>query len=446
MQQAANKTLSEKASIEEFVNWFRSSAPYIHSHRNRTFVIFFGGEALLDKDFTHLIHDVALLNSLGIRLVLVYGIRPQIDQALARYQQVSQFHRHLRITDDTALECVKEAAGKARVEIEALLSMGLTNSPMSGAKIKVTSGNFVTAQPIGVLGGVDHIHTGRVRKIDSDAIHQLLNQYSVVLISPIGYSPSGEVFNLCAEKVATECAIALKADKLVLLTEHDLNIAQMTTSETLQFLTQNPNLPNSLVGTLQAALQGCQNGVKRAHLIDRNTDGAVLLELFSRNGFGTLISATVYEALRPANLNDIGGILELITPLEQKGILIKRSREKLEMEIGDYFVIEIDGMIIGCAALHAIAETSGAGLISCVAVHPDYQQAQRGNHLLENLQIQAKQQKIHELYALSTQTMQWFTERGFKPVSIEDLPESLQTQYCTHRNSKALLKVINHDR
>ena len=444
MQQPANKKALEPNPVVDFVNGFRNSAPYIHSHRNKTFVIFFGGEALQAPNFTTLIHDLALLNSLGIRLVLIHGIRPQIDQALDRHQHSSQFHRQLRITDDIALNCAKEAAGTTRVEIEALLSMGLANSPMSGAQIKVGSGNFVTAQPIGVLDGVDHIHTGQIRKIDSEAIHQLLDRHTVVLLSPIGYSPSGEVFNLSAEMLATECAIALNADKLILISEQQLDIAQMNTTETQNYLDHNPNLPASLSNSLYAALHGCEKGIKRIHLINSQTDGALLLELFSRTGIGTLISATDFESLRPANINDIGGILELITPLEHSGKLIKRSREKLEMEINDYTVIEIDGMVVGCAAIHPISET-GLGLVSCLAVHPDYQHAQRGNLLLDNLQNKARQQQIKKLFVLSTQTMQWFSERGFDPIDIDALPNALKMRYSQQRNSKALVKTLDND-
>ncbi len=422
---------------QDFVNWFRSSSPYIHAHRNRTFVIAFGGEALQDCLFANLIHDIALLHSLGIHLVLVHGIRPQIDQRLKRCQAKPQFHQQLRITDDLALQCVKEAAGMARVEIEALLSMGLANSPMAGARIQVISGNFVTARPIGVLHGLDHGHTGKVRKIDHQGIRQQLQQDRIVLISPLGYSPSGEVFNLCSEKVAMHVAIALKAEKLIFLTEQGCPIPQMTTVEAKAYLQNNPNLAAQLKNPLTAAIHGCQAGIKRTHLVERKRDGALLLELFSRDGIGTLISTDAFEALRQATLNDIGGILELIAPLEAQGQLIKRSREKLEMQINDYWVIEIDGLIVGCAALHTIAD-SPAGLLSCLAVHPDYQQAQRGQHLLQCIQQQARQKNLNSLYVLSTQTMHWFLERGFKPVAIESLPEKLQILYDKQRNAKAL--------
>ncbi|MGD7036294.1 amino-acid N-acetyltransferase [Methylotuvimicrobium buryatense] len=443
-----NSNLPAPSLNRAFVNWFRDSSPYIHAHRNRTFVVSFGGEALLDPGFAHHVHDFALLNSLGIRLVLVHGIRPQIDTCLRKQNISPRFHKNLRVTDDLALQCVKEAAGLVRVEIEALLSMGLANSPMAGAKIRVVSGNFVIAKPIGVIDGIDYGHTGEVRRIDSQAIHQQLDMNSVVLVSPVGYSPSGEAFNLSAEKVATEIAIALKAEKLLLLTEQSINhpetgdkIQQMTTAETKQFLDRFRDIEQTISLPLLAALHGCQSGVERVHLVNRHQDGGLLLELFSRDGTGTLISSTPYEELRQATLNDIGGILELIIPLEEQGILVKRSREKLEMEIGDYIIIERDGLIIGCTALHSI-ENEHAGMIACLAVHPDYRGAARAGRLLEDLQNKAKKLGMRKLFALTTQTSHWFLERGFAPTAVETLPEHLKSVYNPQRNSKILCKSI----
>lgn len=430
-----------------FVSWFRNSSPYIHAHRNKTFVISFGGEAVLAEDFEHHVHDFALLSSLGIRLVLVHGIRPQIDQRLTRLAVPARFHNNLRITDDLALQCAKEAAGLVRVEIEALLSMGLANSPMAGSALKVASGNFVTAKPLGVIDGVDYCHTGEVRRIDNKAIQQQLEQKNVVLISPIGYSPTGEVFNLSAEQVATAIAIALNAEKLVLLTEQSLQnpetlqaIRQITADETKLFLQNYPATPEILTLALKAAIQSCGSGVNRVHLVDRTINGALLLELFSRDGVGTLVSSDPFEVLRSATLNDIGGILELIKPLEQQGKLAKRSREKIEMEIADYIILERDGLIIGCMALH-VDKQMAFGAIACLAIHPDYQGSARGQRLFEHVSEKAKQLKLRKLFVLSTQTAHWFIERGFQSSSIAELPESLKKLYNPARNSKVLCKT-----
>ena len=431
-----------------FVSWFRNSSPYIHAHRKRTFVIFFGGHAVGEPAFDNLIHDFALLRSLGVRLVLVHGIRPQIDEQIVEHGDTPKFHHHLRITDATTLQYVKQAAGLVRVEIEALLSMGVSGSPMAGAKIRVASGNFVTAKPLGVLDGIDYCYTGTVRRVDAEAIHQQLDHNNVVLISPVGYSPSGEVFNLSAEEVATEVAIALRADKLILLTEDsclsptdDKPIQQLTTIQAEALLDGTPDFPDTMARSLRAALQSCKQGVQRAHLINRHVDGALLLELFTRDGIGTLISSTAFETIRPATLDDIGGIMELIKPLETQGILVKRSREKLEMEIGDYIVIERDGLIIGCTAFHLMDDGNSAE-IACLAVHSDYRRGARGNSLLEYLLAKAKSEKIRRLFVRSTQTVHWFVERGFVSCDISELPEALRSAYNYRRNSKVLFKDV----
>ncbi|WNB77561.1 amino-acid N-acetyltransferase [Methylomonas koyamae] len=431
-----------------FVAWFRNSSPYIHAHRNRTFVIFFGGNAVGEADFDNLIHDFALLKSLGVRLVLVYGIRAQIDEQLAEHGDTPKFHHHLRITDATTLQYVKQAAGLVRVEIEALLSMGVSGSPMAGAQIRVASGNFVTAKPLGVLDGIDYCYTGTVRKIDAQAIHQQLDQNNVVLISPVGYSPSGEVFNLSAEEVATEVAIALQAEKLILLTEQSCidpasgaALLQLTTEQAAELLNKTPAIPDAVARSLAAAMQSCRQGVQRAHLINRHVDGALLLELFTRDGIGTLVSSTAFETIRPATLDDIGGIMELIKPLEAQGILVKRSREKLEMEIGDYIVIERDGLIIGCTAFHVMAD-AGSAELACLAVHNDYRNGGRGDSLLNYLVSQARTRSIRRLFVRTTQTLHWFVERGFTPCSVEDLPAPMQSAYNYQRNSKLLYKDV----
>ncbi len=431
-----------------FVAWFRNSSPYIHAHRNRTFVIFFGGNAVSEADFDNLIHDFALLKSLGVRLVLVYGIRAQIDEQLEEHGDTPKFHHHLRITDATTLQYVKQAAGLVRVEIEALLSMGVSGSPMAGAQIRVASGNFVTAKPLGVLDGIDYCYTGTVRKIDAQAIHQQLDQNNVVLISPVGYSPSGEVFNLSAEEVATEVAIALQAEKLILLTEQTCvdpvsgtALLQLTTDQAAELLNNPPALPDAVARPLTAAMQSCRRGVQRAHLINRHVDGALLLELFTRDGVGTLVSSTAFETIRPATLDDIGGIMELIKPLETEGILVKRSREKLEMEIDDYIVIERDGLIIGCTAFHVMAD-AGSAELACLAVHGDYRKGGRGDSLLNYLVSQARTRNIRRLFVRTTQTLHWFVERGFIVCAIEDLPAPMQSGYNYQRNSKLLYKDV----
>jgi amino-acid N-acetyltransferase len=431
-----------------FVAGFRQSAPYIHAHRDSTFVLAFGGDAVADSQFADLVHDIALLHSLGIRLVLVHGARPQIEKRLRARGARLEYAKGLRVTDEAALECVKEAAGTVRVEIEALLSMGLANTPMAGARIGASSGNFVTARPLGVRDGIDYCHTGEVRRIDSKAIRQHLDNRRIVLLSPLGYSPTGEVFNLSAEEIAVAAAVELQADKLILLTEEaDLRdgrrqlISQLSLQEATSLLQSRRKLPEDTFRHLQHAIQACRKGVRRTHIVSRRKDGAVLLELFTRDGSGTLITAEIYEGLREAGIDDVGGILELITPLEEQGILVRRSREHLEMEIDHFLVIERDGAVIACAALYP-SEKLRQGELACLAVHPDYRNAGRGDALLAAIEERAAGMGIDRLFVLTTQTAHWFRERGFVAGEIKQLPGKKKSLYNYQRNSKVYLKAL----
>jgi amino-acid N-acetyltransferase len=433
---------------QTFVRWFRDFSPYINAFRGRTFVIAFGGELIAEEQFATLVHDIALLNSLGVRLVLVNGARPQIAQRLEERGVEMHYVNGLRVTDEAALACVKEAAGAVRVEIEALLSMGLANSPMAGAQIRVASGNFVTAQPLGVREGVDYLHTGEVRRIDAEAVQRQLNQGAIVLLSPLGYSPTGEVFNLSAEDVATAAAIELGADKLIYLIDgpglqldDDTLIRELSLHDAEAFLDEHPHLPEALTKALYSALYACDEGVSRVHLIDRHQDGSLLMELFTRDGVGTLISADNYEDIRQANIDDVGGILELLAPLESEGVLVRRSRERLETEIDHFTVVERDGTIIACAALYPFAEES-LGELACMAVRHEYRNEGRGDALLDYIQRQARALDITRLFVLTTRTAHWFQERGFEPSSIKDLPLERQQLYNYQRRSKIFIKPL----
>ena len=435
------------ANLHGFVRWFRDSSPYIHAFRGRTFVIGFGGEMLAEEQFTNLVHDIALLNSLGVRLVLVHGARPQIEERLEARGVELQYVNGLRVTDDQALACVKEAAGVLRVEIEAQLSVGLANSPMAGAHIRVASGNFVTAQPLGIRDGVDYCHTGEVRSVDAQAIDRALDNGAIMLLPPLGYSPTGEVFNLSTEDVATAVAIELKADKLIYLVdgpgvedEPDTLIRELSPSAAETILARQ-ELPDGIARCLFSAVYACRAGLRRAHLIDRHQDGSLLLELFTRDGVGTLITGETYEGMRRAEIDDVGGILELIAPLEAQGVLVRRSRELLEMEIEHFHVIERDGTIIGCAALYPFAQERLAEL-ACVAVHTDYRDQGRGDALLDFVEKQARSEGIDGLFVLTTRTAHWFQERGFVPATLRDLPMQRQELYNYQRRSKVFLKRL----
>ncbi|EGE7877316.1 amino-acid N-acetyltransferase [Escherichia coli] len=432
----------------ELVEGFRHSVPYINTHRGKTFVIMLGGEAIEHENFSSIVNDIGLLHSLGIRLVVVYGARPQIDANLAAHHHEPLYHKNIRVTDAKTLELVKQAAGTLQLDITARLSMSLNNTPLQGAHINVVSGNFIIAQPLGVDDGVDYCHSGRIRRIDEDAIHRQLDSGAIVLMGPVAVSVTGESFNLTSEEIATQLAIKLKAEKMIGfcssqgVTNDDGDIvSELFPNEAqarVEAQEEKGDYNSGTVRFLRGAVKACRSGVRRCHLISYQEDGALLQELFSRDGIGTQIVMESAEQIRRATINDIGGILELIRPLEQQGILVRRSREQLEMEIDKFTIIQRDNTTIACAALYPFPEEK-IGEMACVAVHPDYRSSSRGEVLLERIAAQAKQSGLSKLFVLTTRSIHWFQERGFTPVDIDLLPESKKQLYNYQRKSKVLI-------
>ncbi|EOC6642920.1 amino-acid N-acetyltransferase [Escherichia coli] len=432
----------------ELVEGFRHSVPYINTHRGKTFVIMLGGEAIEHENFSSIVNDIGLLHSLGIRLVVVYGARPQIDANLAAHHHEPLYHKNIRVTDAKTLELVKQAAGTLQLDITARLSMSLNNTPLQGAHINVVSGNFIIAQPLGVDDGADYCHSGRIRRIDEDAIHRQLDSGAIVLMGPVAVSVTGESFNLTSEEIATQLAIKLKAEKMIGfcssqgVTNDDGDIvSELFPNEAqarVEAQEEKGDYNSGTVRFLRGAVKACRSGVRRCHLISYQEDGALLQELFSRDGIGTQIVMESAEQIRRATINDIGGILELIRPLEQQGILVRRSREQLEMEIDKFTIIQRDNTTIACAALYPFPEEK-IGEMACVAVHPDYRSSSRGEVLLERIAAQAKQSGLSKLFVLTTRSIHWFQERGFTPVDIDLLPESKKQLYNYQRKSKVLM-------
>lgn len=432
---------------EAFVRWLRQVAPYVHAFRGRTFVVAFGGELFTERTrFLTFVHDLNLLAALGIRLVLVHGARPQIEAELKSRGVRSRYAQGLRVTDEAALMAVKQAAGVLRIEIEAVLSQGLPSSPMAGAQIRVNSGNFITARPIGVRKGVDFQFTGAVRKVDAFAIRGALDAGEVVLVAHVGYSPTGEVFNLAWEDVAENVAIALRADKLIMFTDRvpvdrrEQVVSELTAHEA-EAMVKKGGLTAQTSRAIEHAARALGNGVGRAHILSRRVPGSLLLELFTAAGVGTMLTADTLEQLRPARIEDVGGMISLIEPLEAEGTLVKRSRELLESEIGNFFVIEHDGVIRGCAALYPFPDDKSAEF-ACLAVAPEYRDAGYGERLLLACQERAKALKLRKLFALTTHAAHWFLEQGFRAGDVAALPSKRQALYNWKRGSKVFLKRI----
>jgi amino-acid N-acetyltransferase len=433
---------------EGFVRWFRQVAPYVHDFGGRTFVIGFGGEMFVEPTrFQSFIHDVNVLASLEIRLVLVHGARPQIEAEMKARGLRSRYAKGLRITDEPALTVVKHAAGAQRVEMEALLSQGLPDSPMARAQIRVASGNFITARPIGVVDGVDFQYTGTVRKVDAAALGAQLDVADVVIVPHLGYSSTGEVFNLAWEDVAENVAVALRADKLLLYTDRlptdrkGAVLSELTADEAAMLSTKKTDLSPGAALALNHVARAVMAGVARGHLVSRRTPGSVLLELFTHAGVGTMVTADALEKLRGARVEDVRGMLALIEPLEAEGTLVKRSRELIEAEIGNFLVVEHDARIVGCAALYPFPDDKSAEF-ACLAVANEYRDEGYGERLLKACEERAKKLRLRKLFALTTHAAHWFLEQGFRAASVDALPSRRKALYNWRRGSKVFIKKI----
>ncbi len=437
-----------------FVPWFRSVAPYVHAYRGKTFVVAIAGELIAAGKLNLFVQDMAILHAMGIKLVLVHGFRPQVTEQLRAKGQTSTFSHGRRITDAVALDCAQEAAGQLRFEIEAAFSQGLPNTPMANATVRVVSGNFLTARPVGIVDGIDFQQSGLVRKVDAKAIRSAIDIGAVVLLSPFGFSPTGEAFNLSMEDVATSTAVALQADKLLFLTEVagiredrddpesaiDTELA-LADAERLLASLPNPTEPTDTAFYLQHCVKACRGGVERSHILPFAVDGALLMEVYTHDGIGTMVVDEKLESLREATADDIGGILHLIEPYELDGTLVKRDRTEIERDIGHYTVIEHDGVIFGCAALYPYPEAHTAEM-AALTVSPGVQGQGDGERMLKRIEHRARAMGLDSIFVLTTRTMHWFLKRGFQQVDADWLPDARKRKYNWDRRSQVLLKKL----
>ena len=440
-----------------FVPWFRSVAPYIHMHRGKTFVVGIAGEAIAAGKLQNLAQDLALIQSMGVKIVLVHGFRPQVNEQLAAKGHTPKYSHGMRITDEIALDCAQEAAGQLRYEIEAAFSQGLPNTPMAGSTVRVISGNFITARPVGIVDGVDFMHSGLVRKVDVLGITRTLEMGAMVLLSPFGFSPTGEAFNLSMEEVATSVAAELQADKLIFLTETQGIRVQpnepasennpidtelpLAMAKQLLASVPSPTQPTDLAFYLQHCVKACEEGVERSHILPFSVDGALLLEIYVHDGIGTMVVDEKLEELREATADDVGGILQLIEPFENDGTLVKRNRTEIERDVDHFTIIDHDGVIFACAALYPYPEAKTAEM-AALTVSPQSQGQGDGEKILKRVEQRARAMGLNSIFVLSTRTMHWFLKRGFVQMDPDWLPEARKRKYNWDRKSQVLVKKI----
>ncbi len=489
----------------DHIKWFRDSSPYIDAHRGKTFVVCIASDALQSENLPNVISDIALLDSLGGKVVVVFGGDHQIKAVLKSAGLNWAEGQGQRITTATQIKTVTSVLGQMYADLSARFSASTPESPEKRRTITTSTGNFVRAQPVGIKDGVDHQLSGLVRSINERAIRHQLEGGSIVLIPSMGYSPSGETFHLDVDVVAREVACALSADKLIFMTEQtglkdskgnliseidlsdidlrdiylkdidlndidsrdidsrdidlndidlndidlrdinlrdiDLNDIDLRSIDLRSMGSKDISLEPLTEKLLKHCDQACRQGIARCHIISFATDGALLEELFTRDGCGTQVIGTSYEQIRGASVEDVPGILKLITPLEAAGILVKRSRKQLESEIQQFVVIERDGLLISCAALF-VYDTSGE--LACLVTHPDYRNSDRGDRLLDAVEKAARANGLVELFVLTTQSAHWFTERGFTESSRGALPTGKKEFYNDQRGSSVLRKTLQN--
>jgi amino-acid N-acetyltransferase len=321
----------------------------------------------------------------------------------------------------------------------------------------VLSGNFITARPVGIVDGVDFQHSGLVRKVDVGGISRTLDMGALVLLSPFGFSPTGEAFNLSMEEVATSVSIALQADKLIFVTEvpgialapgepvsEDNPIdTELPLAAAENLLAQLPpaQTPTDTAFYLQHCVKACKAGVERSHIIPFAVDGALLLEVYVHDGIGTMVVDEKLESLREASADDVGGILQLIEPFEKDGTLVKRDRTEIERDVANYTIVEHDGVIFACAALYPYPEAKTAEM-AALTVSPQSQGQGDGEKVLKRIEQRARLMGLQSIFVLTTRTMHWFIKRGFVQVDPDWLPEARKRKYNWNRKSVVMVKKL----
>ncbi len=434
-------------SSNDHVEIIREAFRYTQAFREKTFVFQLDDAVVTDPVISSLVRDLVLLQRAGIRIVLVAGARQRIDEVLRRYNVTCDKHQGVRISTSDAIPFIKMAAFDVANRIM---------TSLSGLGMNAVIGNWVRARSLGVVGGVDYKDAGVVDKIRVDLLRGVVDQGSIPILPCIGWSPSGKPYNLSSRELATSLSTALQASKLFFVAEFDGlfptsytvderietapngRVSRMDVDQTQHFLTLNGQHSDDLaIELLKLALDAARGGVERVHLVDGRSDGAILREIFSNLGVGTMIHANQYQSIRAMRREDVTDVYRLMRPLVEHGLLIHRSESELADRHEDYVVFETDGMVHGCGALHLFGVEQGE--IAALAVDRMYDHFAIGQRITAYLVDRARVAGLRRVFALTTQASDWFEQLGFRPGTVDDIPEAKQEQYDYSRSSRVLL-------
>ncbi len=419
----------------------RGILQYVPQFREKTFILAVDGGIVAEENFANILLDIAVLRSLNIRAVLVHGAAEQI-KALAEKQGVhaSDFDG-TGITDAATLQLALEAANRITHEI----LQGL-----SANDLRAACTNAVVAHPLGIIHGVDQLLTGKVERIDIELLQSLLNQGIVPVIPPLGFDGDGKTYRINSDSIAVAAAESLKAAKLIFITSqdglryNDQLIRHMLVSDLLKLVHSAPaGFSPEMVSKARHAAAACNAGVPRVHIVDGREDEALLAEVFSNEGIGTLIYANEYEQLRPARKKDIRAIQLLTRKAVEAEELVRRTRTDIEKNLADYYIFEIDRNPVACVALHVYPDQK-TGELASLYVDPAQENQGIGRKLIQFVETRAREMGLTDLIALSTQTFTYFQSKGgFSEGTPDDLPPARREKYDqSGRNSKVLVKKL----
>lgn len=421
------------------VSDLRGILQYVPRFRDRIFVVAVDGEIVASPNFSNILLDIAVLRSLSIKVILVHGAGMQIEQLAAERGVTISNADGTGITDDITLKISIEAATNVMSEI----MQGLTS-----VDLRAAYANAIIAHPAGILGGRDYLHTGRVERVDTKPLHLFLNEGITPVIPPMGFDGEGRTFRVNSDGIAVEVAEAMQAMKVLYLSANEGLVVGGEVVRQLSIVEaeelgkkKKPPFEPSVMSKLDHAARACRQGVPRVHLLNGTLDEALLSEVFSHEGIGTMVYSNEYQQIRRIFKKDVRGVMGLIRQSVKNEELVRRTRADILQHLEDYWVLEIDRNLIGCVAVHLFPQEKMAE-VACLYVNKDDEGQGYGRKLMAYAEDLAAERGMKQVFALSTQAYNYFQQKGgYSEVTPDSLPAERRKKWeASGRNSKILLK------